>query len=114
MRRRRRIRIIMACILVAVLSILDHAGVFGFRGDDRSRYDGAVATVTYAADGDTIDINMPDGRRSHTRIRLWGVDCPEIAHAPGGCGCEGPSCRPRSIRFGSVNAIQRVLESNDA
>ena len=29
-------------------------------------------------DGDTIDVNVPDGRFGTTRIRLWGVDTPEI------------------------------------
>lgn len=68
---------------VAVLSFMDHAGIFGYRGDDRSQYEGRVATITYAADGDTIDIDLPDGKRPVTRIRLWGVDCPEIAHEEG-------------------------------
>ena len=46
-------------------------------------YQDAVATVTYAVDGDTLDIEMPDGGASVTRIRLWGVDCPEIDHGEG-------------------------------
>lgn len=78
---RRRKRLTFASIpIIAALSVMDHAGVFGYGGDDRSRYEGAVAKVTYAADGDTIDIDLPDGKRPVTRIRLWGVDCPEIAH----------------------------------
>ena len=30
-------------------------------------------------DGDTLDIEAPDRDRSVTRIRLWGVDTPEVA-----------------------------------
>lgn len=69
-----------AIILLAALSVLDHAGLFGYRGNDRHIYHEAYATVTYAADGDTLDVDIPDRRRAVTRIRLWGVDCPEIAH----------------------------------
>jgi len=83
MMHRRRIIVVLAFAMVAVLSALDHAGAFGYRGGDRLRYQGAVARITYAADGDTIDVDIPDGGRPVTRIRLWGVDCPEIAHGPG-------------------------------
>ncbi len=81
--RRRRIIVVLIFVLVAALSALDHAGAFGYRGGDRSRYEGAVAKITYAADGDTIDVDIPDGTRPVTRIRLWGIDCPEIAHGVG-------------------------------
>ena len=70
-------------LVLGALSVLDHAGVFGHHGNDRVDYHDAAATVTYAADGDTIDIDIPDGHRAVTRIRLWGVDCPEIAHKDG-------------------------------
>jgi endonuclease YncB( thermonuclease family) len=76
---RRRIFIMAALALVAVLSALDHAGAFGYRGGDRTRYDGVVTKIAYAADGDTIDVDIPDGTRSVTRILLRGIDCPEIA-----------------------------------
>lgn len=81
---RRRTLITLGVILaVGCLSALDHAGVFGHHAGDRSRYQGTTATVARAVDGDTIDVDIPDGGRSTTRIRLWGVDCPEIAHAEG-------------------------------
>jgi len=79
---KRRLAIALVLVLLT-LSALDHVGFFGFRGSDRVRYDDAIATVVYVADGDTFDINMPDGRRATTRIRLWGVDCPEISHDEG-------------------------------
>ena len=70
-------------LLLGLVSALDHAGVFGYRGSDRSRYQDVVAVVTYAADGDTIDVDIPDGDRPVTHLRLWGVDCPEIGHREG-------------------------------
>lgn len=69
-------------MLLFGLSAADRAGWFGDAGSDRDRYHGVEATVTYAADGDTIDVDIPDGKRSLTRVRLWGVDCPETAHGP--------------------------------
>jgi micrococcal nuclease len=82
-RRRRRLATAIAVLLVVALSALDHAGVFGYRGGDRPRYQDAVAMIVHAADGDTFDVDISDGRRRVTRIRLWGVDCPEIAHRAG-------------------------------
>jgi endonuclease YncB( thermonuclease family) len=83
MRRRRRNIGLAIAGLIMVMSALDHAGAFGYRGGDRSRYEGAVATVVRAVDGDTIEVDIPDGSQPVTRIRLLGVDCPEIAHAEG-------------------------------
>ena len=68
---------------IVCLSGADHLGwLTGPAGDDRARYHGVVCVVTYVADGDTFDVDLPDGRKATTRIRLWGVDCPEIAHDP--------------------------------
>jgi micrococcal nuclease len=44
---------------------------------DLSKYHGRQFTVVKVVDGDTLDINIPDGNYSHTRIRLWGIDTPE-------------------------------------
>lgn len=63
-----------------VLSILDHAGVFGYRGDDRVRYDGAACRSVRVIDGDTLEVDLPDGGKPTTRIRLRGIDAPETAH----------------------------------
>jgi micrococcal nuclease len=45
--------------------------------EDKVKYDGKAFTVVHVADGDTVDIDCPDGRHAHTRIRLLGVDTPE-------------------------------------
>jgi micrococcal nuclease len=45
---------------------------------DFEKYHGKTFLVTNVVDGDTIDINIPDGDENYTRIRLWGVDTPEV------------------------------------
>lgn len=50
---------------------------------DFKRYHNKVFRVVRVVDGDTLDIDAPDGAKSTTRIRLWGVDTPEIAHGGG-------------------------------
>lgn len=50
--------------------------------DDMAAYDGVRVLVGRVIDGDTIEIDLPDtlNNRPATRIRLWGIDCPEEAH----------------------------------
>ncbi len=45
--------------------------------NDWDKYNEKVFTVVKVVDGDTIDINIPDGNFLDTRIRLLGVDTPE-------------------------------------
>lgn len=76
--------ILLACLLIA----LDHspfrpkwrhyrqpAGQSVY--SDFEKYNAKTFRVVKVVDGDTIDIDTPDGRYNHTRIRLWGVDTPE-------------------------------------
>ncbi len=49
-------------------------------GSDFDRYHDQNFTVTRVIDGDTLDVDAPDQGKPTTRIRLWGVDTPEIAH----------------------------------
>lgn len=44
---------------------------------DFEKYNGRTFTVVKIVDGDTIDIDIPDGKFNHTRIRLLGIDTPE-------------------------------------
>jgi micrococcal nuclease len=44
---------------------------------DFTRYHGKIFRVIKVVDGDTLDIDIPDGQYNTTRIRLWGVDTPE-------------------------------------
>ncbi|OHB55122.1 MAG: hypothetical protein A2Y07_01785 [Planctomycetes bacterium GWF2_50_10] len=45
--------------------------------DDLAKYHLKTFIVTKVVDGDTLDINLPDGKYKTTRIRLLGVDTPE-------------------------------------
>lgn len=86
MSNRRHRRWALAAAAVVMASAADHLGLFGRRGHDRACYDGAVATVTRVIDGDTVEIDLPDGRAPTTRLRLRGVACPALGPAPGEAG----------------------------
>lgn len=47
--------------------------------DDWTRYHNKTFSVNRVVDGDTLDIDAPDKGKPVTRIRLWGVDTPEVA-----------------------------------
>lgn len=70
-----------ALLIVAALgglAIADRCGWFGrSEQPDFAKYDGKTFRVPHVSDGDTLDVDIPDGRHPHTRIRLWGVDTPE-------------------------------------
>jgi len=48
------------------------------QGDDWTRYHDRAFRVVHVVDGDTFDIDVPDRDKTVTRIRLWGVDTPEL------------------------------------
>ncbi len=81
-RDRRRWPWIVGAAAVAALIVADHNGLLLVpRSDDLATYHGVRARVLRVLDGDTIEIDIRDvvARRPFTRVRLWGVDCPEIA-----------------------------------
>ncbi len=47
---------------------------------DLDRYHDRSFRVVHVVDGDTLDIDAADQGKPKTRIRLWGVDTPEVAH----------------------------------
>ena len=57
---------------------------------DWQKYHGKVFTVLEVIDGDTLDIDIPDGEHPDTRIRLIGVDTPETKHPTTGLMYYGP------------------------
>jgi len=87
MSRRRRAAIAAVCIASAALFVwldnkspqrpLQDKSAPQARARDTEKYHGRTSTVSNVVDGDTIDINIPDGESDHTRIRLWGIDTPE-------------------------------------
>jgi micrococcal nuclease len=52
--------------------------------NDWDKYNEKIFTVVKVVDGDTIDINVPDGNWPDTRIRLLGIDTPETEKSSNG------------------------------
>jgi micrococcal nuclease len=63
---------------VAAAIAADRCGLLGARPPrDEDKYGGKVFRVCHVADGDTLDVDVPDRDGQATRVRLWGVDTPE-------------------------------------
>ena len=79
LRRRRTVRrfTFAAFVLLALSAVLDRAGVFRYAGNDWRAFDHKEFVVTHVADGDTIEVRPPGGG-DVTRVRLIGVDAPEL------------------------------------
>jgi len=102
MSRHRRAGIIVLCLLLVVVFVwLDHSPIRSKwrpqpKSDEQSRaydfekYHAGTFTVVNVVDGDTIDIDIPDGQYEHTRIRLWGIDTPETKNPKVGVMYFGP------------------------
>lgn len=80
--RRRAPGIALAAVLLAVL-VCSRTVRTPAQGDDWARYHDRTFRVVYVVDGDTFDVDVPDGDKTVTRIRLWGVDTPEAAAGGG-------------------------------
>ncbi len=102
MSRRRRTGIVVLCLLtIGVFVWLDHSHIRGkwqsqpksdeqAKANDYQKYHTKTFTVVNVVDGDTIDIDIPDGNDSYTRIRLWGIDTPETKNPNVGIMYFGP------------------------
>jgi len=90
--RRRPLASLAVLAVLAVISIerLGWVNLPRPPGNDYQRYDGRVARVVKVVDGDTLDVDIPDGDKPATRIRLWGVDTPEVAGSRDGQMHFGP------------------------
>ena len=85
MSRRRKAGILLLCLLgFALLVWLDRSTTPYRRfsqtptpSDDLDKYHGSTFTVAHVIDGDTLDLDIPDGRHERTRVRLLGIDAPE-------------------------------------
>ncbi|MHC4756645.1 MAG: thermonuclease family protein [Planctomycetota bacterium] len=89
MSRRKLKAIVTICLLIVIFLIwLDHSPASkilppGLKDSSRydlpdyEKYNAEIFTVIKVVDGDTLDVDIPDGDRDSTRIRLWGVDTPE-------------------------------------
>jgi len=79
-RYRRPVLILALGITGTLAAICDRSRYRPVQADDWTRYHDQSFPVVRVVDGDTIDIRIPDGDHAHTRIRLWGVDAPEVGH----------------------------------
>lgn len=81
--RRRWPGALVVIIILIVFVIADRQGwLLVEKSDEWTRYEGHTFNVARIVDGDTIEIEVYDmlERRPTTKVRLWGIDCPEVAH----------------------------------
>jgi micrococcal nuclease len=102
MSRRRKNGIIFLCLLVVMFLIWLDRDLIGHRwqlpakseeqakASDVEKYHGKTFTIVNVIDGDTFDIDIPDGRCERTRIRLLGIDTPETRSEEFGVMYFGP------------------------
>ena len=117
MSKRRRAAIFVLCLLaVAVFVRLDHALIEQVRHSNREseeeqracdleRYHAQTFAVANIVDGDTIDIDVRDGKHEQTRIRLLGIDTPETKSEKYGVRYFGPE----AAEFASKKALGREV-----
>jgi micrococcal nuclease len=82
--------LVLAALVVISVERLGWMNLPHPAGNDYQRYGGRVARVVKVVDGDTLDVDIPDGRKPSTRIRLWGVDTPEVVGSRDGEMYFGP------------------------
>ncbi len=66
-------------LLTGVTSCMDHSGKGFIPSGDYQKYHQRKVNVVRVVDGDTIIVDVPDGKKEITRIRFWGMDTPETA-----------------------------------
>ncbi len=122
-RRRRSVVFALSLVLIAVFIWLDHTTVEHkfqrrpksegrLRARDFEKYHGKTFTVVNIVDGDTIDIDVPDGKYNHTRIRLWGIDTPETKHPEKGVMYFGPQAADFTTRLTLGKPVTVYLEEH--
>jgi len=77
-----RAKVLAILLTVIALSAMDHAGWLLANRPDGDQYHLMATRVMRVIDGDTIEVQIPDPIKDTqtTRVRLIGIDCPEIAH----------------------------------
>ena len=70
----------IALFLIVAIAALDHGVNLLPIDDDWHRYHEQRFEVLRVIDGDTIELRSPDGDRKTTRVRLWGVNTPEMGN----------------------------------
>jgi micrococcal nuclease len=99
-------------VIIAVLAALFGERTLrrpGGEGSDLSRYHDQSFRVVKVVDGDTMDLDVPDVDHAATRVRLWGVDTPELAHGGQPEMYFGPEAREFARRTLDDRTVQVVL-----
>lgn len=82
-RRRRFKAVAISGIVLALVALiaLDHSGLLAAPRSDSRRYDGVPTRILRVIDGDTVIVDRADllTDKPSTRVRLWGIDSPELA-----------------------------------
>ncbi len=82
LKRRRLRRAVLVVVVIAGLGVLrlidSRTGGLVEAPPTQAVYEGKRLRVQRVVDGDTLIVEQSDGRRPTTRVRLWGVDCPEM------------------------------------
>ncbi len=119
-RRNRTAIIVVAILLVATIIWFDHTGHTRFvqpgpkkhiPAADIQKYHQKTFTVIYVVDGDTLDIDIPDGKYDKTRIRLWGVDTPETKSEKYGVMYFGPQAAEFTTKVTLGKQVTVYLDS---
>ena len=123
MSRRRKNGIIFLCLLAVIFLIwFDHSLIGRYRqlpakseeqakASDLEKYHGKTFTVVNVIDGDTFDIDIPDGRHQNTRIRLLGIDTPETGGEESGVMYFGPEATEFTKKLALGKSIMVYLDS---
>ena len=75
-----RVVLLVALTVLLTAGLLERVWLRRPPGNDHTRYHNRSFKAVRVLDGDTLDIDVPDGEHPTTRVRLWGVDAPELAH----------------------------------
>jgi endonuclease YncB( thermonuclease family) len=75
--------ILGGAIIIALIAADQRGWLLARATDDVAVFHGRRFRVTRIIDGDTIEIDRADplNARAVTRVRLWGINCPELAIA---------------------------------
>ncbi len=110
---RRRWRVVQLGVVVLLVGLF-LGGRMGWlpeaAGTDQGRYHDKFFRVVNVVDGDTFDIDVPDGDEAVTRIRLWGVDTPETKDVERGVMHYGPEATAFTREMVLGKQVRVVLE----
>lgn len=114
-RRKRNAIVTLALVFAAVLVFLDHSPLkrsWRPQTNDLEKYHAKSFTVANVVDGDTLDVDIPDGTYQHTRIRLWGVDTPETKSNKYGVMYFGPEATNFTTEMTMGKKVTLYLDQN--